>query len=411
MKNQHKNTATTIGFDVIEVITNDGDAFDHDPLDDEDEDEDQDENEDEDEDHAGSLEVDPEMATYDNDLDYGSSSDESYCTYRESLTSSVHQYIMENGRRYHAYFGIDKYLLPTDEKEQERLDMHHEIMLALLGGKLHLAPLASPKYILDVGTGTGIWAIDMADTYPDAEVIGTDLSPIQPEWVPPNCKFEVDDAEQEWAYQPDCFDFIHVRNLVQSISDWPEVMSEIYRCTKPGGWVELAEAGTETFSDDNTLGNAFVKFHEYLNEAMLKIGRPPATAALLRQRLEDAGFVDVRAVDFKQPFGPWPKDQRMKTIGAMFLLNAETGMEAYGMVPFTRVLGTMDVEEAQKICREGLTAARNMNHHMYTLFHVAYGRKPSTIDDDWKEEVVSRSKEGGDGAAGAEFLASKPVSV
>jgi methylase of polypeptide subunit release factors len=31
----------------------------------------------------------------------------------------------------------------------------------------------------DVGTGTGIWAIDFADQYNNAEVTGTDLSPIQ----------------------------------------------------------------------------------------------------------------------------------------------------------------------------------------------------------------------------------------
>jgi hypothetical protein len=29
---------------------------------------------------------------------------------------------------------------------------------------------------------------DFADTHPGAEVIGTDISPIQPEWVPPNLK-------------------------------------------------------------------------------------------------------------------------------------------------------------------------------------------------------------------------------
>lgn len=31
-------------------------------------------------------------------------------------------------------------------------------------------------------------ASDFADEYPDAEVIGTDISPIQPGWVPPNLK-------------------------------------------------------------------------------------------------------------------------------------------------------------------------------------------------------------------------------
>lgn len=29
---------------------------------------------------------------------------------------------------------------------------------------------------------------DFADEYPNCEVIGTDLSPIQPTWIPPNLK-------------------------------------------------------------------------------------------------------------------------------------------------------------------------------------------------------------------------------
>lgn len=53
--------------------------------------------------------------------------------------------------------------MPNDEAEQDRLDMYHHIFLSLLGGKLYTAPLENPHRVLDVGTGTGIWAIDFAE--------------------------------------------------------------------------------------------------------------------------------------------------------------------------------------------------------------------------------------------------------
>lgn len=52
-----------------------------------------------------------------------------------------------------------------------------------MGEKLFLAPIGDkPAKILDLGTGTGIWAIEMGDDYPSTDIIGTDLSPTQPSW-------------------------------------------------------------------------------------------------------------------------------------------------------------------------------------------------------------------------------------
>ena len=111
--------------------------------------------------------------------------DEAYATddessYTSSVTSSIRAYRQENGRTYHAY-NDGSYLVPNDEAENDRLDFQHAIYLRTLGGKLHLAPIPGDvQNVLDIGTGTGIWAMDFADEHPSARVIGTDLSPIQP---------------------------------------------------------------------------------------------------------------------------------------------------------------------------------------------------------------------------------------
>jgi SAM-dependent methyltransferase len=120
-------------------------------------------------------------------------------------------------------------LFPNDDEENDRLDLYHHIQTLSLGGKLHLAPIGeNPQRILDIGTGTGIWAIDMGDKYPSAEVLGNDISPIQPSLVPPNVKFEVDDIENEWVYaQP--FDYIHSRYLACALRDWPRLMQQMYK--------------------------------------------------------------------------------------------------------------------------------------------------------------------------------------
>ncbi|KAF5658270.1 TAM domain-containing protein, partial [Fusarium denticulatum] len=83
-------------------------------------------------------------------------------SYLTSLNSSVLNYKYENGRRYHA-FREGAYLVPNDDEEQDRMDLGHHIYRLVLGGDLFLAPIDDKvKRVLDLGTGTGIWAMDFA---------------------------------------------------------------------------------------------------------------------------------------------------------------------------------------------------------------------------------------------------------
>lgn len=81
--------------------------------------------------------------------------------------------------------------LRTEQQNPQQTDSHHWFTLIHEGG-LFWAPIKDAiKTALDVGTGSGIWAMDFADQFPSTSVVGTDISPIQPAWVPPNLRFEI----------------------------------------------------------------------------------------------------------------------------------------------------------------------------------------------------------------------------
>lgn len=78
-----------------------------------------------------------------------------------SLASSVFYYKVENGRSYHG-FHCSKYILLNDKEEQERMNLHYQSMRLVLYNQYWISPI-QPIRILDVGTGTSVWAIDVAD--------------------------------------------------------------------------------------------------------------------------------------------------------------------------------------------------------------------------------------------------------
>ena len=110
------------------------------------------------------------------DVDAGSGEDSNSVA---SARSSIFDYEEEFGRTYHA-FRRGKYVIPNDDVEQERMDIHYHSLRLAFDNRHFISPIENPRSILDVGTGTGIWAMDVADDYPGAAVIGIDLSPIQP---------------------------------------------------------------------------------------------------------------------------------------------------------------------------------------------------------------------------------------
>jgi len=292
-----------------------------------------------------------------------------------SLAESIWNYREEHGRTYHAY-KEGKYVFPNDDKEADRLDLQHHLFNLTLNS-LALAPLSNPRNALDIGTGTGIWAIDFADQYPNCEVIGIDLSPGQPENVPRNLRFVVDDAEEMWVYSTK-FDYIHCRLMAGCFADVPRVIQQAYDNLEPGGYLEFQDYGLPLRCADGTLeGTSLEYWGIIMCEAARKIGRPMGTDASANYRtwMEQVGFVDIEEKHFMWPSNAWPKDPYMKELGRWNQVNIMDGMEGFCLALLTRGLGWRK-EEVDILVAKVTTDIKDRRIHGYYPMPVCYGRKP-----------------------------------
>ncbi|KAF6815903.1 methyltransferase domain-containing protein [Colletotrichum plurivorum] len=296
-----------------------------------------------------------------------------------SIRSSLLRNREENGRTYHRYKD-GQYNLPNDERENDRLDLQHQLYLLTLDDRLGIAPPAQEDAkvgrVLDIGTGTGIWAIHYGDDHPEADIIGVDLSPSQPQNVPPNIRFEIDDVEEEWNYSQG-FEYIHSRFMTSSISDWKKFLQQCYANLEPGGYVELQEGDLFPLSDDGTLtrDHALNKWCRLLLEASEKFGRPYMEVPKLKELMVEVGFTDVSMSLYKWPSNAWPKETKYKELGIWNGENMAAGLEAFSMAPFTRAHGWTKAE-VDVFLVDVRKDMKNRAIHAYWPIYCIIGRKP-----------------------------------
>jgi len=266
-------------------------------------------------------------------------------------------------------------MLPNDEAEMDRLDLQHQLWLITLFDQLFMSPVKNPHNILDIGTGTGIWAIEVANRFPSAHVVGSDLSPIQPEYVPPNCHFEVDDAEDEWNYSQR-FDLIHGRALVTCFEDPLVVIQSAFNQLTPGGYLEFQDLVLPMRAIDNSFENTNLNRWQLTTiAAAAKMGMSWTNSANYARHFEEAGFVDVVEQHFQWPVNRWPRGEHMKTLGAYWQEDLFRGAESMSLAALTRG-GGMSKAEADQLIAAAKADISDKRIHSYCPIIVVYGRKP-----------------------------------
>ncbi|KAI9662750.1 MAG: hypothetical protein M1829_006145 [Trizodia sp. TS-e1964] len=184
-----------------------------------------------------------------------------------------------------------------------------------------MAILQPPQRILDIRTGTGIWTMQVGETYPSAEVIGTEIRPVPPKWVPPNWRLRpiiwsrsgfIDREVMIWLLEGLgsrlFLTLVNIRFMFPAIKEWPAALQQAYRTLKQGGYIELSELGlytttTPTLNEDPEMKQPIQVWQwlSILETAMAKSGFEKNVSKRFKDMLEDAGFVDIVETKFDAP--------------------------------------------------------------------------------------------------------------
>ncbi|KAG0227493.1 hypothetical protein BGW42_002928 [Actinomortierella wolfii] len=245
----------------------------------------------------------------------------------------------DDGRTRHNV-GNAPYMLPNDMTEADRLDAQHYLVRYVFKGNYNvkLDPKAKLN-ILDVATGTAVWALEMSHEFPNSQIYGVDISPIFPtEIKPANCHFQLCNILDGLPFEDNFFDFIYQRLLVYALTpaQRKQVNAELLRVLKPGGYLQLVESDGIVYNS----GPQMDMINRLSLETSMRHGVDPRIVQNMRSGLKHAGYVNVNSFHIALPVGKWGGK-----VGELSLQN----MHGLANIWLKGEVGRMSEEEAQRV--------------------------------------------------------------
>ncbi|KAH8647297.1 hypothetical protein BX600DRAFT_503441 [Xylariales sp. PMI_506] len=151
--------------------------------------------------------------------------------------------------------------------EQDRLDLQHGLFRILYDGWLSLVPFTkAPDFVLDIDSGTALWAFEFAEQNPSSTV-----------------------------------------------------MKSAYDNLSSAGWVEFQEVSFDmSQANPDFHGDAFLRWSAGCTKGAATVSRDIGCAVKYKHWLEEIGFIDVTEQKFLLTAGNWPDDPKLKLVGKYF---------------------------------------------------------------------------------------------
>ncbi|KAK4110385.1 hypothetical protein N656DRAFT_800269 [Canariomyces notabilis] len=142
-------------------------------------------------------------------------------------------------------------IFPDVVEVPERLDEQHIFTTKTLGFLIH-PNIPSPRpnaKIADIGTGTGIWLFDVAESLPPTcQFTGFDATSSSfpsPDSLPPNVTFKLQDMHRPFPESEiGTYDIVAVRFVSSATprTEWTETIKNLMTLLKPGGWLQWIDS-------------------------------------------------------------------------------------------------------------------------------------------------------------------------
>ncbi|KAI8800275.1 S-adenosyl-L-methionine-dependent methyltransferase [Cladochytrium replicatum] len=234
------------------------------------------------------------------------------------------------------------YILPDDVQEGARLNVQHQffkhIYTTNYRGPSDQALERGGLRILDVGYGSGIWLAEMSRDFPNCEYFGVDVSigiwarTFSEEM--PSVKIFQGNVMERLPFLQCEVDYVHQHNVALGITtdSWDAVISELYRVTKPGGFIDLSEVD---LTPQPTLGPTSVRFYAGLLQA-LGARRVDTNAGRRLRSLIDShgGFACAKDVRLCLPVGDWDGSKQLGVLWKEDVRRQLSAMREFGRAVF-----------------------------------------------------------------------------